>query len=234
LAFQGGGPVNPTAISGADGRYRLGPVPLGRYGKLGVVRGGYDGHLRAVTVTRAGAHADFAVRRNWAARSGGAAISAFTGPDFSSFGCGPEQAIDDSLVAGWGSTTGDDNGDPTGTFTPKWLVISLPDAVDVLSYAVDPSATCGDDETSSLGAYTLQTSTDGTTWIPSASGSFDAADDGRLNTVTPVGGRTDVRYVRLTMRGNQTPGFAATCPGSSVSGCSFTDMTEIKVYGVQH
>jgi extracellular elastinolytic metalloproteinase len=174
------------------------------------------------------------VRRNWAARSGGAAISAFTGPDFSSFGCGPEQAIDDSLVAGWGSTTGDDNGDPTGTFTPKWLVISLPDAVDVLSYAVDPSATCGDDETSSLGAYTLQTSTDGTTWIPSASGSFDAADDGRLNTVTPVGGRTDVRYVRLTMRGNQTPGFAATCPGSSVSGCSFTDMTEIKVYGVQH
>ncbi|MEP7091611.1 MAG: M36 family metallopeptidase [Nocardioidaceae bacterium] len=232
LAFQGGGYVNPTATTAADGRYRLGPVPVGRYGKVGVVSGGFDPVTSPVTVTPAGGRRSFSVRRDWAAGSGGASISDFTGPDFGpDCGKGPEGAIDGTLAVGWPSTTGDDAGTPTSTFVPKQIVIDLPQAVDVSSFAVDPGATCGDGPTSSLGAYTIETSTDGSTWVTASQGAFQAADDGRLNTVTPTAGTQGVRQVRLTMRGNQTPDFATACPGSGDSGCSFTDMSEIEVYG---
>jgi hypothetical protein len=36
------------------------------------------------------------------------------------------------------------------------------------------------------------------------------------------------------MRGNQTPHLASTCPAGAVTGCSYTDLTEIEVYGNQH
>ncbi len=39
------------------------------------------------------------------------------------------------------------------------------------------------------------------------------------------------RYVRFTILGNQTPDFATSCPGGAFSGCEFTDLTEIEVYG---
>jgi hypothetical protein len=158
----------------------------------------------------------------------------FNGPDYTVFGCGPGQAIDGSQVTGWGSTTGDDDGDPTGTFVPKSVVFSLPQAVDVSRFAVDPAATCGDDPTSSMGAFRIETSVDGNTWKTAATGTFHAADDGRLNPVTPTAGKTAVRFVRLTIRGNQTPSFASTCPDGGASGCSFTDMSEIKLYGDSH
>ena len=42
---------------------------------------------------------------------------------------------------------------------------------------------------------------------------------------------TGVRFVRFTMWGNQTPEFATTCPHGAFSGCSFTDLTELAVFG---
>ena len=50
--------------------------------------------------------------------------------------------------------------------------------------------------------------------------------------MTPSGGSgAGVRFVRFTIKGNQTPDFATSCPGGAYSGCSFTDLTELEVYG---
>lgn len=43
--------------------------------------------------------------------------------------------------------------------------------------------------------------------------------------------RLRVRFVRFTITSNQTPDFATNCPGGAFSGCSFTDLTELEVFG---
>ena len=107
LAFQGGaGIANPTAITGPDGSYSLGPVPVGTYPKLQVNGAGFQPVIQPVTVTAAGGKGDFQVRKDWAAESGGASVADFNGPDFSDFGCGPAQAIDLSQATGWGEHDG--------------------------------------------------------------------------------------------------------------------------------
>jgi hypothetical protein len=170
------------------------------------------------------------MRRDFAASSGGATVASFTGPDFSP-ACGPAQAIDNSQSTGWGSTTGDDAGTPTNTFVPKNIVVDMHQKVDVSSFAVDPSATCGDGASASTSSYRIDVSADGSSWRTVASGTFTSADDGVLNPVTPTTPATNVRYVRFWMLGNQTPDFATSCPDGAFAGCSFTDMTELEVYG---
>jgi hypothetical protein len=66
-----------------------------------------------------------------------------------------------------------------------------------------------------------------------ASGTFAVDDRGRFNPITPSAGAAGVRFVRFTILGNQTPDFATNCPGGAYSGCSFTDLTEIEVFGAQ-
>ena len=168
---------------------------------------------------------------DWAATGSGAQLVSFDGPDYTLYGCGPKQALDNNLTTGWGSTTGDNAGDPTNAFVPKSLVVKLPRTVNVASFQVDPSSTCGDDPSSSVGDYTIETSPDGSTWTQAASGTFTSANDGRLNAVTPAGGASGVAYVRFTILGNQTPSFATTCPSGAYTGCSYTDMTELALYG---
>ena len=116
----------PT-VTKADGSYTIGfPYGMypGTYPKV-VVRGaGYLTEDQSVTVpTGDHATADFVVQRDWAENSGGAEVSDFNGPDYSAYGCGPEGAIDGSLGTGWGSTAGDDQGDPTGTFVAKHVTV---------------------------------------------------------------------------------------------------------------
>lgn len=103
--------------------------------------------------------------------------------------------------------------------------------VDVDSFGIDPSATCGDGGSASTGDYRIETSPDGSTWTTAAEGTFTVYDRGRVNEVTPTAGSTGVRYVRFTMLSNQTPDFATTCPDGPYSGCSFTDLTEIELVG---
>ncbi|MBE7163355.1 MAG: M36 family metallopeptidase, partial [Williamsia herbipolensis] len=230
LAFEGGrGIVNPSDVTGADGKYTITDLPVGRYPKLVVTAPGYDPVTTAVRIGNGTVRKNFSVVRDWAASSGGAQISDFNGPSFA--GCRPEGAIDQSLGTGWGSTTGDNAGDPTNQFVPKHIVVQLPQTITVSTFAVDPSATCGDGASASTAGYTIETSADGNTWTPAASGTFTSADDGQLNTVTPSGGTTGVAYVRFTITSNQTPDFATNCPGGAFSGCSFTDLTEFEVYG---
>jgi len=217
-------------VTGADGTYEIDGLYAGTYAKVVVSGAGYIPVDQAVD-THGSPQVDYDLIRDWAASSGGAEVADFTGPDYTPFGCGPGEAIDTSLTTGWGSTTGDDDGTPTNVFVPKHIVIDMHTTVDVDSFGIDPSATCGDGGSASTGDYRIETSPDGSTWTTAAEGTFTVDDRGRVNEVTPTAGSTGVRYVRFTMLSNQTPDFATTCPDGPYSGCSFTDLTEIEVFG---
>lgn len=233
-----------TAVTRADGTYSIGStwgMYPGTYPKV-VVRGpGYLTDSQSVTVP-VGDHAtaDFSIQRDWAMSSGGGTITDFNGPDLSGYGCGPGGAIDGSLGTGWGSTAGDDDGDPTGTFIAKHIVVKLPQAVDVTSFGVDPAATCGDSGSSSTGDYTIEVSSDGSSWTPVADGHFGIADRGHLNEVDPSGAADGVQYVRFTIAGDQVADvsgdtFENVCGNPDTSGgytgCQYADMSELAVFG---
>lgn len=232
LAWQGGaGEVNPSTVTAADGSYRLRRIPVGRYRELVVEAPGYDPVRTAVRVTAEGTVKDIAVRRDWSAASGRAVVQQFSGPDHSP-GCGPTGVIDGSHATGWSTSSGQ-AGAPTGAFVPKQVTVSLPTRVDVTAFAVDPAATCGDGPSASTAGFRIETSPDGSTWTTAAEGIFAAGDRGRLNRLAPVGGTKGVRHVRLWVLSNQTPDFASTCRGAAYSGCSFTGLTELAVYGAR-
>ena len=221
-----------SAVTGADGKYAITNVAPGTYPKLVVAANGYEFLNQPVTV-KAGTSANFAPRRNWAAASGGGSVAAFNGPDFSDFGCGPAAAIDNAQGTGWGSTTGDDAGTPTNVMVPKHVDIALPEAVNVAKFSVDPSNTCGDPGSSSTGQYKIETSVDGTTWATAQEGTFTSANRGKYTELTPSGNATGVKFVRFWMLGPQVPDFSTNCPAGAFGGCTFTDMTELQVFGTK-
>ncbi|ELP62817.1 M36 family metallopeptidase [Streptomyces turgidiscabies] len=220
-----------SAVSAADGTYAIRNVPEGTYRKVYASGNGYEPQIRTLTVA-AGA-ADWSVRRNWSASSGGAEVAEFSGVDYSDFGCGPAGLIDMSANV-WGSEA---NGGTNGTgVDPVHNTVRLPQGVDISELRVDPTSGCGDDVTASLGDYRIETSTDGTTWATAAEGHFGPADTGRENTVAlNTGTAQNVRYVRVTMLGNQAVDNGVDCAqDSGSSGCQYMDMTELVVHGAPH
>ncbi len=217
-------------VTDADGSYSIDGLYAGTYKKVVATAPGYFPEAKAIN-TESSSGADFSIVRDWAASSGGAEVTDFNGPDYTPYGCGPEQAIDLGLTTGWGSTTGDDDGTPTNVFVPKHIVVDLHSVIDVTSFGVDPTATCGDGGSASTGDYRIETSPDGNVWTMAAEGTFTSADRGRLNDVAPTAGSDAVRYVRFTMLSNQTPDFATNCPDGAYSGCQFTDLSELAVFG---
>jgi hypothetical protein len=230
VVFQGSAQAaNPSATTDAAGHYTIRGLIAGTYPKVLAGGGGFEGVSGPVTVRRGTTTRDFALRRDWAASSGGARVTAFDGPDFSP-ACGPDFAIDLNRATGWGSSADLTEAGQPSADTPKSVTIQLPKAVNIGTVAVDPSAICGDGGSASTGDYRIETSTDGTTYQLAASGTFTPADRGRLNPLTPAAGTgAAVRFVRFTM---VTPQVfqVGTCPGA-FSGCDFMDMTEIEVYG---
>jgi len=226
-----GSPVSYADVTDGHGRYDIRGVWSGTYPKVTASGTGYDSVVRPVTVPGGTTTVvNFAVRRDWAAGSGGAAVTAFDGPDFTPFGCGPAAAIDQSLGTGWGSTSDLVAGLP-GPMTPKSLTVRLPSSVQVSSFGVDPNATCGDAGSASTADYRIETSANGTTWRTAAEGTFGVDDRGRLNAVAPAGGTGDgVRFVRFTMITPQVFDIGGSCPGA-FSGCDFMDLSELAVYG---
>lgn len=204
-----------SATTAADGTYAIGGVPQGTYRTLLVEAPGYDRAVEtgvAVPGTR-----DVALRRNHALASGGAQIASFTGPDYTSFGCGPAGLIDGGGGTVWGT---DAPGNPPGS-GPKEIVVRLPGAITLGEIRIDPTAGCGDDDSSSLGPFQVEVSGDGVTFTPVASGSFGSADVGRENVVPLTSTPSGVRYVRLRALDSQSV---------DGTGASFMDVAELEVY----
>jgi hypothetical protein len=199
------------------GRYAIANVPVGTYPQVVASKVGFDRDVGTNVDVEAGveATADFELRRDWAAFDGGARITGFTGPNFGPLGCGPSQAIDQSLGTGW--STSRPNLPPTGA---RWIVVKLPSFVDVSSFAVDPGAICGDPDAASAQGYTIETSTTGTsgTWTVVKAGSFTLGQAHQLNPV-PITPRTAVRFVRFTITSNH-------------GDPEWMDLAELVVYGV--
>ena len=198
------------------GQYAIADVPVGTYPQVIASKAGYDRDIGSNVgiVADMESSSDFVVRRDWAAFDGGARIDSFTGPNFSSFGCGPAHAIDQLLGTGWStirSTLA-----PTG---PRWITVKLPAYVDVSSFAVDPGAVCGDPDSASAQGYKIETSKtgSGSSWTTVSTGSFSLGQAHQLNAI-PIAVRKAVRYVRFTITSNH--GHA-----------QFMDIAELVVYG---
>ncbi|HZC26948.1 MAG TPA: M36 family metallopeptidase [Actinopolymorphaceae bacterium] len=218
-----------AAVTAADGTYSISGIFPGTYPKVFASGPGFDRLTRSVSVNSSGSTADWQLRRDWAASSGGGEITDFTGPDFSDFGCGPSAMIDQSQGSGWGSdVVGGTNGQ---NIEPRLVVVKLPNAVDITELAINPTATCGDGGSASAGDFKVETSPDGTTWTQAASGHFGLSARGQMNTVPlAAGSGTGVQYVRYTITSSQVVDTGGTCPGA-FSGCDFVDSVELAVYG---
>jgi len=180
---------------------------------------------------------DAELERDWASSSGGATIDpdSVVGPDFGE-PCAPVNAIDQSDVFGW-STTSDLLANGTaGPDTPKSFVVKLPQAIDISRVEVNPTAICGDGASASTGEFSIRVSADGTNWSAPTSGSFVFDDLGSSHEVPLTAGGTNVQYVEYTMEApivvtdlaHYAPG---DCPGGGFSGCDYMDVTELRVYG---
>ena len=88
----------------AEGRYTITDVPVGTYPKLAVAPDvGFDLFVarNVVVNTNATTTQDATVRRDWAALSGGATVESVSDDTGAPFGCGVEQAFDQSQGTSW-------------------------------------------------------------------------------------------------------------------------------------
>jgi hypothetical protein len=181
------------AETAADGTFSIANVPFHTWGKFVVDKAGYEPATIANLVVNGDETVDRKLTRDWAALEGGATLGHFTPPDFSDFGCGPSAAFDNALGTGWGS-------EAPG---PRSVVVKLPQAVDVTSFGFDPGNTCGDGPDAATKTFTIYTRKAGGTWVLAFSGG--KLKSGRLNTLIPSAGASDVRFVKLVLlmnRGN--------------------------------
>ena len=229
-----GFPGDYAATTDAAGKYTITGIFAGTYPDVFAgPAAGYNTQVRpAVPLNSGTTTLDWQLVRDWAASSGGASITGFNGPDYTSLGCGPGGAIDQSQGLGWGS---DSNLAPDGTLTPasaKFIVIKLPAAVNVATFGIDPSNTCGDDPTAATGGYKVETSVDGVTWQQAAAGTFTPADLGKLVPITPSGSTGQgVQYLKFWMMSPQAVTQNVGCPGAGASGCEFLDSSEVEAFG---
>jgi len=222
-----------SATTDADGEYRISRVLAGRYPEITAQAPGYDVASQVADTRARDIEVDFELRRDWAAASGGASIEDFNGPDYTDFGCGPANAIDLDYGLGWGSTVTD--GSPATDATPKYIVVELPEPVNISAFGVDPSNTCGDAGSASLGDYRIDVSQDGETFTEVNSGTFTPSDRGRVNEIPLDDPADGVTHVRIWMDSTQVAQIKApdeVCEdGAPYDGCLYMDMTELEVYG---
>ena len=207
------------ARTGAGGGYAL-DAPAGVYGALAFERaGGYE--RVAVPAFRVAAGStrvqDAALRRNWSASAGGAAVTAGSDDTGAPFGCGLSRLIDQRRESGWSAwnPASPDPGNPH--LGPPTAVVRLPAAIDVTGFGLDPTNTCGDPAGSSAAGYRIDASADGAAFTPVHQGTFGPSHRNRLNLVAARA--TGVRYVRLTLLSPQA------------AGSDFIDFSELAVFG---
>ncbi len=234
-AAEGGAPIaNATveikgagdlvATTNANGRYRITRIAPHTYRQVNAAAPGHQPTTANNVVITAGDQTrNFNIHRDWADLATGATLVSASPPDFTSFGCGPGGAFDISLASGWGSTSVNpaDTSNPDG---PKQATISLPQAIDVTTFAVDPGATCGDDDSASTRRLRIQTAPGGAAAPFTTVGTvnYGAGNNHKLNTFVPATGAANVRRVKITMLANQGGGPAA---------ANFMDLSEFQVWG---
>jgi extracellular elastinolytic metalloproteinase len=220
-------------VADADGKYRIARVPAGTWPKVVAADAGYEPHSEAVTVVGGERTTyDPSLRRDWASASGGASVASFTGPDYTPFGCGPENAIDLSQGAGWGSdTTADGNpGDSEDDIDPKEIVIELPETITATAFGINPTATCGDPGSASTKDFEIYVApTPAGPWgSPVAEGTFTPEDRGQLVELSLAAPADNVGAIRYVMLSPQVPDWNG-CP-TDYAGCQYMDTTEIAAY----
>ena len=245
-----------VATSGANGAYAIFDIFTGTYPKVSARGAGFDSVVLDTLTIRTGSNVhDFALRRDFASASGGGSIAAFNGPDFTGFGCGPINAIDQSQGSGWGSDT-DHDSLITGLASDKFIVVKLPVKVNVSEIKVNPANTCGDPGSSSTRGFRIDVSADGVSFTTLTAGVFYRANRGVMNSVF-LGSLPGVQFVRFWMLNPQVPsdpnpnaactgpadcgtapdddtGVAVHCGAgkdNGFGGCTFMDMVELAVYG---
>jgi hypothetical protein len=221
---------NYTATTAADGSYTISGILPGTYPKVSASGAGFDPIVQTVSVGARVNTLNWALRRDWAAASGGGTVVDFDGPDYTVYGCGPINLIDQSQGQGWGSDAVLTGGPGTTTVEPKFIIIKLPTAVNVSELTINPANTCGDSGSASTGDFKVETSTNGTTWTLGAQGHFTPTQRVVNSVPLAAGSGTNVQYVRYTMMSTQVADLGGTCPGN-FSGCQFMDSTELGVYG---
>ena len=183
----------------AHGRYSIANVPIHTYRRFSIAGGGFEPRvLKNVEVT-GDTTLNAKVIRDWASIEGGATVGAFTPPDYSEFGCGPDFAFDLDIGSGWGS---DAVGSTEGSNNdgPRKVVVKLPKVIDVTSFALASNGSCGDGPEAGVKRFKIQTRSVGGDWIRAFVGTAPA--NGKLVKYLPVAGTDDVRFVRLTMLSN--------------------------------
>ena len=91
-------------------------------------------------------------------------MAEFNGPDFWEFGCGPAQAIDLSQLSGWVTTTGDNEATPTNEYVRKFLTVDPRSDDRRHGSGSTPGDVREGGSASTAGAYSIETSPDGTTF----------------------------------------------------------------------
>jgi len=214
--FTSGLPGDLSPLTNAAGNYAIHDVPKHTYHRVVAAKGGFESATTTNVAVNANKTLNFAIRRDWAAISGGAVVTSFTKPDYTGFGCGPSGAFDLSQGSGWGSDAPSNNS--SGVSGPRTVVLQLPRAVNVVNFAIDPGATCGDPASAGLKAFTISTrKSSSAPWITAATNTASLSD-GVFHVLVPGAGKAGVRFVRLTMKTNKGH------PG-------FMDMSELLVHG---
>jgi hypothetical protein len=204
-----------AATSGSNGTFTIADVPFHTYPLLQVTRKAYE----PINLTNVVVDGDETVNgklvRDWAAIEGGAKLKKFSPPDYGDFGCGPGGAFDLSLGAGWGSdAVGSDFG---SNFTgPRKVTVKLSKVVDITSFAVASSGTCGDGPKAGVKKFWIETKGKNGGWVNL--GTSKVAANGKFAVFTSKTGTKNVLYVRFTMLSNH---------GDPL----FMDMLELSVRG---
>ena len=220
-----------------DGEYAISFVPAGTYPELIAQTAGVRRRRRWRPPSRHLASRSTSSCVATGPPSPGAPSSSTSTGRTTAPGCGPANAIDLNYGTGWASDVAD--GDPSDTVDPKFIVVKLPEPVDISSFAIDPSANCGDAGSASMGDYRIEVSLDGEEYSQVDHGTFDA---GRPRPAQRAATQDEplpgVQYVKVWMDSSRSTSptrpvttATATVTAFDFSGCSYMDMTEFEVYG---
>ena len=205
-----------AGVSNASGQYTISNVPQSHNYVLEISKVSYLPVTANVSVGTGSATANATIARDWAAISGGASVTSFTPPDYSSSGCGPAKAFDLSQASGWGSDSPSNSS--SGVSGPRSVILHLPAAVDIRQLQIDPGATCGDTENAGVQAFTVETRTSAVANWATAWSNSSALPAHAYTPYNPSSGTAGVVDIRMTMQSNR-------------GNADFMDMSELLILG---